>query len=45
MKYLSRDVAFAKLANMVRGRDIVRSELRGARVELRGQPGQTTRSL
>ena len=28
MKYLPRDVAFAKLTNMVRGRDIVRDELR-----------------
>jgi 5-methyltetrahydropteroyltriglutamate--homocysteine methyltransferase len=27
MKYLPRDVAFAKLTNMVRGRDIVRDEL------------------
>ncbi|MFK7915675.1 MAG: hypothetical protein AB8B93_17290 [Pseudomonadales bacterium] len=27
MKYLHRDVAFAKLCNMVKGRDIVRSEL------------------
>jgi hypothetical protein len=40
MKYLPRDVAFGKLANMVRGRDIVRGELRGVRNELRGQPGQ-----
>jgi len=28
MKYLPRDVAFAKLTNMVRGRDIVRGDLR-----------------
>ncbi len=27
MKYLSRDVAFAKLHNMVLGRDIVRAEI------------------
>ena len=27
MKYLPRDVAFAKLANMVKGRDLVRGEL------------------
>ena len=29
MKYLPRDVAFAKLTKMVRGRDLVRSELCG----------------
>ena len=29
MKYLPRDVAFAKLASMVRGRDLVRAELAG----------------
>ena len=29
MKYLPRDVAFAKLANMVKGRDLVRGELVG----------------
>jgi 5-methyltetrahydropteroyltriglutamate--homocysteine methyltransferase len=27
MKYLPREVAFGKLRNMVRGRDIVRAEL------------------
>ena len=30
MKYLPRDVAFAKLANMVKGRDLVRGELKGS---------------
>ncbi len=29
MKYLPREVAFAKLANMVRGRDLVRADLAG----------------
>lgn len=29
MKYLPRDVAFGKLTNMVKGRDIVRAELEG----------------
>ena len=31
MKYLPRDVAYAKLRAMVKGRDIVRAELRGER--------------
>ena len=30
MKYLPRDAAFAKLASMVKGGDLVRSELFGA---------------
>jgi methionine synthase II (cobalamin-independent) len=29
MKYLPRDVAYAKLRAMVKGRDIVRAELQG----------------
>ena len=40
MKYLPRDVAYAKLRAMVEGRDIVRAEIAGMRTQApgRGRP-------